>query len=221
MKVVYLSNSDIVDAVNFAVHTVSNHFHRMWSSEEEGIQKIVAGKLGEIAVLKYCDMTGRKVKRTNFKINTGVDTADMIINKKNVAIKTKIFSRSVLPQLNEIFLHVPCDQYPKMVENETKAIIAVCLRSNVPKDTNACAHVTGYKTNIVGGLPFDTFAQIKVLHKVGEEISPGFLLPPPASYGVRWSDLWEIEKLLIHLKEYKTRDTKQLYLCEEAATYSL
>ena len=199
MKKVYLSNDDIIDCINFANYTVSQHYKRMWQNENDGILKIILGKLGELSISKYCEMIGIKTK-TNFRIDTGIDTADLIIHKKNIAVKSKNFKRMMLPPLSNIWLHIPIDQYPKIIEHNTVTVIAVCLHSN-NNQVKEWAMTPFCTTNIIGGLLIGEYDKLKILHRAGEEISPGFRLPPPNSWAVPWSELYDFDILLHKIKQ--------------------
>ena len=106
MKTVYLSNNDIIDTINFALYTYLQHYNRIDLNKKHRAVYVIQGKLSEIAVAKYCQIIGIKTS-PNLRIDRGTDISDLVIYKKNVAIKSKTFSRVLLPSFNEIYLHIP------------------------------------------------------------------------------------------------------------------
>ncbi len=214
MKTVYLSNNDIIDAVNLALHTYAQHYNRINLTKKHRAVYIIQGKLGEIAVAKYCKMIGIKTS-PNLLINTGIDTADLTIYKRNIAIKSKTFNRIQLPPLDEIYLHIPINQYLPMMQHETIAVVATCLQCATNRQIESWLKILSLKVDILGGLMFTEYDKLKELHQAGEEISPGFRLPPPSSFGVKWSDLYDFDVLLDEIKSFKKKGNGQLYLYEK------
>jgi len=194
MKIIFLSNNDIISAINFAIHTTPFHYHRMWKTNKEGFSKIVIGKLGEIAVAKYLQINGITTA-PNLFINTGIDSGDLTLFNQIIAVKSKNFIKKELPSFDEIFLHIPVDQYSKLKRDKTSVIVAVALRClNLPIER--WATVPSIKAGIVGVIKLSEYNEIKVLHKEGEEVTPGFKLPPPDSWAVAWSQLYPVSVII-------------------------
>ena len=56
MKTVYLSNNDIIDTINFALHTYARHYNRIDLNKKHRATYVIQGKLSEIVVAKYCQI---------------------------------------------------------------------------------------------------------------------------------------------------------------------
>lgn len=97
-----------------------------------------------------------------------------------------------------------------MIEHDTIAVVAVCLHSN-SNQVDEWTKTPFVKTDIIGGLLMIDYDRLKVLHRAGEQILPGFRLPPPDSYSVKWSQLHDFDILLDEIKHFKVSN-KQLYL---------
>ena len=74
-------------------------------------------------------------------------------------------------------------------------IIAVALRC-LNLSIEKWADVPSVKAGIVGGMEFSEYNEIKVLHRAGEEVVPGFILPPPDSWAVAWSQLHDVDLIV-------------------------
>lgn len=213
MKTIYLSNDDIITALNFAIYTVDKHYHRMWHDRKVGISKIGIGKLGEIAISKYLSLQGIKTV-VNLRSNTGHDDGDLLLWEEILEIKTKKF-KNKLPPLDQIFLHIPVDQYEKIILRDVAAVIAVALSHNQEINEQTIL----LEMNIIGGLILNEYDKIKILHKAGEEIVPGFILPPPDSYAVRWSELDDFENILTKIKQTIKRNIYTFIKGKEPCSY--
>lgn len=205
-KNIYLSNHDIVGTVNFAGYTVHNHYHRMWQTIEAGLEKIIIGKLGEVAIIKYLEFHGIKSKG-NFRIDTGIDTNDLKVKGQNIEIKTKRFKSPQLPPFENIYLHIPIDQYAVMVQHQTDFVIAVCIPNDASQLISDWLNIKALKIIIVGGLPFETYNKLKVFHQGGIPLSDGFV-PIIDSYGVPWSQLHDIDMLIKKIRNPDKADNQ-------------
>lgn len=212
---IYLSNHQIIKIYNFARLTVSNHYHRMWDDNSVGIQKIVIGKAGEVAIASYLRMNGVEVEDINTRIDLGADKFDLQIGDSFISVKTKS-AKSDIPSTNQYsrwFLHIPQDQYEK-IKDCCSYIIGVFV-GNIG-DNIEWKSMTSLKVNIIGIISVDKFDYIKTLHKAGQEIAEGFILPPPDSYAVSWEDLSSfpdvIDKLRTHNRKISLKKIDLLVL---------
>lgn len=195
MKAVYLTHNDILKAMTFARSTVAQHYRRMWRDTAVGVIKITQGKLGEMAVHRYCRLLGLEAE-LNLAALTEADTYDLLLSNKALEVKTKVFRGSELPKMSEIYLHIPVGQYRSSIQKGTAAWVACCLCQS------KCGDLLEYdilKCGIVGALSSEEYDRAKVLHRVGQQVAAGFVLPWPDSYGVSWDRLADFDNLLAEL----------------------
>jgi len=191
---IYLSNHQIIQSVNFARLTWSNHYHRMWHTKEKGISQITKGKLGEIALETFASMNGIK-SQTNLQINTGIDRYDLEMMNYTISVKTKACVRSFPSDLSTFYLHIPCDQYSRIVRDKTDFLIAVFLRC---KKSPSWQNLSSLSSYIVGGIRLKDYDTKKVLHKAGtypKGWNNTYPFPPPDSFAVSWQDLVDINNI--------------------------
>ena len=212
---IYLSNHQIIKVYNFAQLTVSNHYHRMWNDDSVGIQKIIIGKAGEVAIETYLKMNGIETENVNTRIDLGADKFDLQVGDSFISVKTKLAKCSVPSpsRYSQWFLHIPQDQYDK-IKNSCDYIAAVFI-GNISGNVE-WESITSLKVDIIGIVSVDKFDSIKILHKAGQEIAEGFVLPPPDSYAVSWKDLSSfsdvVDQLRIHNDEIGLEEVDLLLL---------
>jgi hypothetical protein len=198
---VYLSNDDILRAVNFAYHTVNSHIERMEHEFLSHLDRIVIGKLGEIAVGRYCEMMNISAE-VNFSITSGIDRADLVILDKTVEVKTKHKTQCDSGfdiNLEGWFLHIPVDQWDKKMQCDLLVAVVIELASSLWKE------LITIPSHIIGAISLKKYDREKVLHITGTELAPGFYLPPPNSYGVPYSSLTDIKEVF----RFMLRDSRK------------
>jgi len=170
MLKVTLSLETMEKALKFAESEYEHFYKRMYSDRESRIDKVYVGKCGEAALAQVLDV------EVDYSVepDRGFDLLleNTYIGELKIAVKTKRAPRRV--DLSKWWVHIPHDQYHKILNNSD--CLFGCL-FNPPT------------VWIVGWLPMDLIDELKVYHKAGTEITPGFKLPPPDSWGVRMTDL--------------------------------